>query len=206
MLELPLLRTFRSARLRALAAGVLAAGAAVRFLLSLLEALPNMSDFRVYFLPYAVKAWHGIGPYKTLAVVDGSHFASPLDGSNYPPTFLFLMWPWTIFPDLPGRLLWMGGEVACLLIIISVVTRSLGGFTRTQVMLALALVMVFPPLRDSLNEGQVSLLLGALVVVAVGLAEAGRGGRAGVLVGIAVGIKLTPLLLLPYFAWRRQWA
>jgi hypothetical protein len=200
------LRTFKNARLRALVAALVLAGAGVRFLLSLREALPNMTDYRVYFLPYATRAWNGFVPYKILVVGDGSHFASPLDGSNYPPTFLFLMWPWTVLPDLAGRLLWIAGEVACLGVMMWVVARSLGGFTRTQLMLAGALVMLFPPVRDTVNEGQVSILLGALVVLAVGAAESGRGGWGGIPLGIAVGIKLTPVLLLPYFAWRRQWS
>lgn len=182
------------------------AGAAARFVLSLREALPNMTDYRVYFLPYAKQAWSGIVPYKILVIGDGTHFASPLDGSNYPPTFLFLMWPWTVLPDLAGRLIWTAGEIACLGAIVWVVARSLEGFTRTQLMLAASLVLLFPPVRDTVNEGQVSILIGALIVVAVGAAERGRGGWGGILLGLAVAIKLTPILLLPYFAWRRQWS
>jgi hypothetical protein len=205
-LDIPVLRAFRDPRVRTAAAAIVLAGAAVRFSVSLLEAFANMSDFRVVMIPNALLAWHGVNPYHDIPLSPSGVFAGPLQGSVYTPTFLMLMWPWTVLPDVVSRLAWMVGEIACLGAVALVAGRSLGGLTRTQWLLCAALLMLFPPVRDNLNEGQVGILLGLLVVLTVAAMEGGRPRFAGVFLGIAVAVKLTPILLLPYFAWRRQWA
>lgn len=204
-LNLPLARVFANPRFRELAAAVLLAGATVRLGLSLVEAFANMSDFRIVFIPNAVLAWHGVNPYRDIPLGAQGTFSGPLAGSVYTPTFLMLMWPWTWLPDAAGRITWILGELASLAGILVLVARGLGGMTRAQLMLGMALMMVFPPVRDSFNEGQVSLLLGFLVVAALFAAERGNPRLAGLCLGLAVAIKITPVLLVPYFLWRRRW-
>jgi hypothetical protein len=204
--SLPFLRAFTNARFRELVAAVLAAGGAARLGLSLVGAFANMTDFRLVFVPTARLAWQGINPYHHIPVAASGTFAGPMAGSVVTPTFLFLMWPWTWLPDATGRLVWMAGELACLVAILVMVARGLGGMTRAQLMMGAALMMVFVPVSDSFNEGQVSILLGTLAVAAVFALQRGHPRVAGVCLGLGVAIKLTPALLLPYFAWRRQWS
>lgn len=67
---------------------------------------------------------------------------------------------------------------------------------------AIALMLTFPGLHNVVL-GQVSFLVTALVLVDVGGLVPSRWR--GVLVGVAAALKLTPLIVVPYFLVTRQW-
>ncbi len=76
----------------------------------------------------------------------------------------------------------------------------------TAVLLMLA-VWFWPALQD-IQEGQTNLLM--LLPLTMGLCAAQQDRSAwkwlgGILVGLAVCIKVTPLVFLIYFLWKRQW-
>jgi len=70
-------------------------------------------------------------------------------------------------------------------------------------LVALAVVL-FPVHNNFHHLNFETLLLALFVATAADLAD-GRSARAGVWVGLATALKIFPGLLLPYFAWRRQW-
>ncbi|MBI3964866.1 MAG: DUF2029 domain-containing protein [Chloroflexi bacterium] len=69
----------------------------------------------------------------------------------------------------------------------------------------LSLVLLFPPLRDELNEAQVGLLLFVLVCGAWYCHVKGWDVGAGALVGVAAAIKIFPIVALVFFGWRRRY-
>ncbi len=69
-------------------------------------------------------------------------------------------------------------------------------------------IWLFPCIGD-IQEGQVNLLM--LTPLAVGLWMVGRDTKvgqwvSGALIGMAVAIKVTPIIFLVYFLWRRRWS
>jgi len=68
-----------------------------------------------------------------------------------------------------------------------------------------ALAVVLFPVHNNFHHLNFETLLLALLVAAAADLADGRAARAGVWVGLATALKIFPGLLLPYFAWRRQW-
>jgi len=68
-----------------------------------------------------------------------------------------------------------------------------------------ALAVVLFPVHNNFHHLNFETLLVALLVAAAADLADGRAARAGVWVGLATALKIFPGLLLPYFAWRRQW-
>jgi alpha-1,2-mannosyltransferase len=80
--------------------------------------------------------------------------------------------------------------------------RRYGWFGWALVACGLAL---FEPLRDTFSFGQVNLLLLALVLGDGWLLSTGRGRWAGVGIGLAAAIKLTPALFIALLLLARRW-
>ena len=68
--------------------------------------------------------------------------------------------------------------------------------TRGQRVLALLLVAGWQPVLAAVRDGQVSVLIGALIVIAWGALRRGREVPAGAALGLAAALKLYPALLL----------
>ncbi len=70
--------------------------------------------------------------------------------------------------------------------------------------LGIGFMFLLVPLADTMWLGQINILLMALVVA--DLMAVARGRRwAGIAIGIAAGIKLTPLLFVVLLLWSRRW-
>ena len=82
--------------------------------------------------------------------------------------------------------------------------RRLGRPAWTSWTVAFCVVLVFEPVRDTFSVGQVNLILLVLVVADLRLLRAGHG-RAGVLLGLAAAIKLTPAIFIGYLLITRRW-
>ncbi|WP_323183747.1 glycosyltransferase 87 family protein [Streptomyces prunicolor] len=80
--------------------------------------------------------------------------------------------------------------------------RRYGWFGWALVACGLAL---FEPLRDTFSFGQVNILLLALVLGDGWLLSTGRGRWAGVGIGLAAAIKLTPALFIALLLLARRW-
>lgn len=109
---------------------------------------------------------------------------------TYPPFAAVVMVPPAALPPLLLAALWTAANVAALLAVL----RLLLPRTRPDLVVALAAgCLLLEPVWRSLALGQVNLLLMALVAYDV-LRPDRR--TAGLLIGIAAGIKLTPLVLV----------
>ncbi|QCY46495.1 Polyprenol-phosphate-mannose-dependent alpha-(1-2)-phosphatidylinositol mannoside mannosyltransferase [Glutamicibacter creatinolyticus] len=133
---------------------------------------------------------------------------------TYPPFAAALFLPFALLPATLGMVLITATTLLCLvgaaLLAVGYIHRhgALGWFAHTQlrrglaVLLAITLIGVSGPWRDSLDFGQINAMIMALIVIDV--VRPGRWLPRGVLIGVAAGIKLTPLAFGLIFLARRD--
>ncbi len=101
-------------------------------------------------------------------------------------------------------------SVAGLMVVITVVSSSPGhapllGRSRWALPAGTAIALALEPVWKTLFLGQINLILMAFVVLDV-LVLSVRGSRwAGVLIGVAAAIKLTPLIFVPHLFFTGRW-
>jgi alpha-1,2-mannosyltransferase len=148
-------------------------------------------------------------------------------GFTYPPFAALVMLPMAVLPLTVAGWLNVVGSIAALAVVLAALLRPLaerhGWPLWFAVGIAVPLAVTTEPARETLGYGQVNLLLFALVMAdlvalrwrARGADGAARGGRlrrfwhsgawAGVGIGLATSIKLTPALFIFYLLITRQW-
>ncbi|OUC76363.1 glycosyltransferase 87 family protein [Gordonia lacunae] len=189
------------ARWAALAAFVLSSAVAIVVLPNQPPA-PYRIDFDVYRMGGQVLLdggdLYGILP----RLAEGSYLPF-----TYPPLAAALFSVFTVVPLGLGQALFTAMSIGCLLVVCRIVLTVLLDRPVCDLWwLATAATTValwLEPVRDTLNFGQVNIVLMTLVVVDVLLGR-GRWWN-GLLVGLAISIKLTPAVFLLYFFVRRDW-
>jgi alpha-1,2-mannosyltransferase len=119
---------------------------------------------------------------------------------TYPPISAVLMVPLAAVPVSAAVLVWSALSVLALVATWRVCLPAAGPLLLTAVS---AGSLVLEPVHDTLARGQINLLL--LALVAVDLVPARNHRWRGVLLGIAAGIKLTPLVFFAFLVLTRQW-
>ena len=125
----------------------------------------------------------------------------------YPPFFAVLAVPMSLMTFPQARLVWLAMDLILLGLFVRLYLnwRRADGIPMSSLELALVAVTLgleFLPLIWALAIGQTSLIILALIVAAILCAKTEREPAAGVLLGLATAIKLTPALLLLYFLLR----
>jgi hypothetical protein len=69
----------------------------------------------------------------------------------------------------------------------------------------IVMLLALRPIMGDLSHGNVNLFILFLVVGALTVWQRGHDVTAGVVLALAVACKVTPALLIPYFAWKRSW-
>ena len=178
---------------------VLGLAAAVTVFTATVPLLRDWFDLRVYYGTIDTWAHHDGRIYDYL--VPGTTY-----GFTYPPFAAVSMLPMALVPldtaIAVSMLLNLAALTAVVWILIGPALRRYGwfGFALTACLLAL-----FEPVRDTFSFGQVNLLLLALVLSDAWLLSTGRGRRAGVGIGLAAAIKLTPALFIGMLLLARRW-
>ena len=201
---IPILRTFAHAHFRLVLSIVFAVAAAARLFALILESFANMDDYRRFFVGPARLAWRGITPYHPIGVALPRQDLGNV-GTFLTPPFLVLLGPWTWFADDPGRALWIAAEIIAVVVTMVAVYRAIGRPTWAEALTAASLVVFFPPLRDSFQGGQIGVFLAAGFALALLGHQRGRPLLGGAALGLIIGAKLTPIVVLPYFIYRRDW-
>jgi alpha-1,2-mannosyltransferase len=146
----------------------------------------ELKDLLVY--QYSGRAvMDGLSPYARDEPVTGLPF-------TYPPFAAVLMVPLALLPDWLAAALWTGASVGALGASAVVVRRALGRPTPAWLVVLLgAAALGLEPVWQNLLFGQVNLLLMLAVLVDVLRPER---RLSGVALGIAAGVKLTPLVFV----------
>lgn len=165
-----------------------------------LRAWHDESDFAVY--RGAVVWWSEHRPLYSFRL-HGTPY-----GFTYPPFAAYVMRPWAWLTQSQGMVL---NGVATVLALVGIVWQLVapvaarhGWPVRAAVVVAVPLAYFLDPVRETLGLGQVNLYLAGLVLL--DLAALRRGSRlAGVGIGLATAIKLTPGLFIPFLLLTGRW-
>lgn len=141
------------------------------------------------------------------------HAAYDGDAFPYPPITLALMAPVTWVPQPAAQVLWALCKIPLIVLIFWLVTRivrAAAGPDHPIHPLALALVLFawLWPIVGDFQQGQTNLLMLLPLVAGLRLLQrptAPAQLAAGLLIALAVSIKVTPLIFLPYVVLQRRW-
>ncbi|MFE2062655.1 glycosyltransferase 87 family protein [Streptomyces sp. NPDC059467] len=178
---------------------VLVLVAAVTVFTATVPLLRDWFDLRVYYGTVHTWVHHGgrIYDYR----VPGTMY-----GFTYPPFAALGMLPMA----LVGLHLAIAVSLVLNLAALAFVLRILAGpgwrrWGWYRWALTLCALALFEPLRDTFSFGQVNVILLALVLVDCCLLRSGRGRWAGVGIGLAAAVKLTPALFIGMLLLARRW-
>ena len=179
--------------------------------------LLNFSGHRIGFLPYRID----LDVYRIASRVwlDGGNLYGPLPPTasgarlpfSYPPVAAVLLSPLALVPmTVANTLLTLlsAGLTAVVLRVFLVAAwpaagRSAGMAGWRTVGWLLPAAVMLEPVRNTINYGQVNVLL--MVLVAADCLVPGRRWPRGALVGLAAAVKLTPAAFVLFFLLRRDW-
>ena len=113
---------------------------------------------------------------------------------TYPPFAAVVMVPLTLLPGWLAAALWTGVSAACLAACVVVVRRELGRPTPAWLVILVGVgSLAMEPVWQNFAFGQINLVL--MLAVLVDLLRPERRWS-GLLVGLAAGVKLTPLVFV----------
>ncbi len=124
----------------------------------------------------------------------------------HPPTAVLLGLPFAglSYPD--AVLAWNLVSLLLLAASLWLLARQLGcSMSGWALLPILTLALLCWPLRQHVQQGQLSLLLLFLMIAGWSAERSGQEGRAGIWLGLAAALKIFPGFLFLYFLFRRQW-
>jgi alpha-1,2-mannosyltransferase len=161
-------------------------------------------DFDIYYR--AVRWWaqgHDVYSYSQTDPVQGSL------GFTYPPCAALLLRPLAEMPLGAAQAVFGTVSVAALIAavwcLVAPVAARYGYPSWFGVALALPVVSWLEPVRETFTFGQINFILIGLVVVDLLVAVPRRSRLAGVGIGLAAAIKLTPAIFVVYLLLTRRW-
>jgi alpha-1,2-mannosyltransferase len=129
-------------------------------------------------------------------------------GFTYPPFAILCLLPLALGTEATATVLITLVSAAALLVtttwLVAPVARRHGRPVWFAVALAVPVLALMEPVRETFGWGQVALLLALLVLVDVRALDRGRPW-AGVGIGLAAAIKVTPALFIVYLVVTRRW-
>jgi len=123
----------------------------------------------------------------------------------YPPTFAILIQPFLLVSPYVASLFWFFVNVGLLLIGVGFLLRQSNLRDHRMRVALLLLPVSFTPILMTVYLGQVNILIFMLIVLVWLAFVDGRQYTSGVLLALAVWIKLWPIILISYFVWKREW-
>lgn len=125
----------------------------------------------------------------------------------YPPITAVLLEPLALLPPIPASLLWFSAKVVMAGLAFHGIKRLIERETNPFPRSAWLVVVLcgLKPILDDLSHGNVNILILFLIVACMTAFHARRDLLAGLLLSLAIACKLTPLLLVLFFAWKRAW-
>ncbi len=160
-------------------------------------------DLRIYF--HAIRWWahgHPLYDYAQPDRIQG------VLGFTYPPFAAVLMTPLAVLPlGLVIALSWLANGVAVVITtawLVGPVARRRGWPGWFAICLAVPLVTALEPIRENATFGQINMYLALLILSDLLFAVPAGRRFAGVGVGLATAIKLTPAIFIVYLLVTRR--
>ena len=159
----------------------------------------DFEDFSAY-IGAARSMAHGGSPY---AGFSGATVV--MSGFDYPPFAAVLLRPLALLSDHVALVVWLALSVACGVAGTVVLARAVLPATWPRVELAVVAALAFAPAAYNYWHGQINTVVFLLLALAFHAYVRDRQMRAGLLLGLAAGIKIAPLLLIVLLMRRRWW-
>lgn len=121
-----------------------------------------------------------------------------------PPVMAVVLKPFADLPPLAGALTWYYAK-AVMAVLACVWAFRLVGPGMCEGARGLAVLLSLQPLLGDLSHNNVNIFILFLVAACLELYRRGRDVGAGLVLGLAIACKVTPLLFVAYFGWKRQW-
>ncbi|MEV4413869.1 glycosyltransferase family 87 protein [Catellatospora sp. NPDC049609] len=183
---------------------VLAVLAACAFGFWRLRVEHDFFDLQIYMS--AVRWWgdgHDLYDYAQPDRVQGALYFT------YPPFAALLLFPFGLLPLCVTQALFTVGTVAAVVVttywLLAPLARRQGWEVWYAVAVAVPLVLLIEPLRETITFGQINMLLVLLIMMDL-LVLGPRGSKwTGVGIGVATALKLIPGLFIVYLLVTRKW-
>lgn len=166
-----------------------------RFSLTLIKLIRinNLNDFTVYY--YAAKDSLKANPYI------GKYFAP----YNYPPSATLFFLSLTILPYKLAEFLWLFSSVVFLFLAVFLILKLFNRKTSFSLIFFIGNLLLYTfPSRFTLVLGQINLIILIFIVLSIYFFQKGRKGLAGLFLGIAGALKLTPLTLSTFYFFKKE--
>lgn len=185
------------------------------FLNSLKPKLPDIGDFfqdwasaRNYFegFPLYTDQLITIEHYLKVKIESQQQLNNINFINAHPPTSILLTMPFVFFDYENAQLVWNLISLGLFIITLWRIFRELNiKITIWMLPPFIVFLLICNPLRQHLNQGQLTLVILFLLVEAWIADRSGHNWVAGSLIGVAASIKLFPGFMLLYFILRRKW-
>ena len=123
-----------------------------------------------------------------------------------PPIMSVLLLPLVRLPAMSMATIWYCAKVVMAILVLSWSLRLVDP-ARKLPWWVTAIIVLFSirPIVGDLQHGNVNLFVFFVVMSALMFVATGRSIIGGVTMALAVSCKVTPLLFIPYFVWKREW-
>ena len=124
----------------------------------------------------------------------------------YPPQFALLFSPLAMLTPLAAKFVWMSISLALFAIAVLLIVKMTyrGGERGVPILLVAIALLSFPLLEDA-YDGQSNQLLFFLLAATFFLIDRGNRYIAGLFLGLAIALKLTPVAIAGLLLLRREW-
>jgi hypothetical protein len=122
---------------------------------------------------------------------------------SYPPAMMFVMLPFATVPFSIAKVGWLAFSLFAIGWGMWLVRRTI----RSHLLATLCmmfLVLIFQPVRNTLDLGQVNTVMFVLLALYYALYRNGKDAYAGLVLGLATAIRFHPGLVIVYLLWRRD--
>ncbi|TET31761.1 MAG: DUF2029 domain-containing protein [Planctomycetota bacterium] len=126
----------------------------------------------------------------------------------YPPFFAMLVWPITVFGFRPFIVIWLLENLALVILSVWLAAKFIGRRENEPVkwwMWLLPLLLTLRAFDANFRQGQANVLTLFFLVAAFAAITCRREFLGGLAYAVACILKITPILILPYFLLKRQW-
>jgi len=136
--------------------------------------------------------------------------ANPYVGRNEypnPPVMAIVLRPFAELPPLAGAMTWFLTKVL-MAVLAAVWTFRLVSpdVPLPDGVMAAAIALALPAITGDLSHNNVNIFILFLLALCLELYRRGRDSASGLVLGLAIACKVTPLLFLAYFGWKRAWS
>jgi alpha-1,2-mannosyltransferase len=135
--------------------------------------------------------------------------ANPYVGRNEypnPPVMAVVLRPFAELPPLVGAMTWFYAKVLMAVLAALWTFRLISpDAPLPDGVKAAAILLALPAITGDLSHNNVNIFILFLIALALELYRRRRDAACGIVLALAMACKVTPLLFLAYFGWKRAW-